>query len=666
MSKQITIKQAAEILGVSPATVRNWIRLGKIKQVTRSGRVYELASAEINQLKQAINTGSLPYLKSRRNKQAITGRAVPANYLENKALVDFGESLMPLIRKLSKQGQLLVLLELYLKLLQMNGRISPNKTNLVLTEEWLAGRIEMGLYGGFAKEFWELCAPSSRNDLQLLREINSGYLQAVSGDDLLGLVYMAICSLRKRKNTGSYYTPSAVVKQLIASSFHYIDPLVLGSAVDPCCGSGNFLLHLFQFLKPRIVKTGLAEYEAELRLAGMLIGFDNDPIAVILTKMNLSLLFAHPELAAQVRIEQRDTLLEPNQNQYDLVIGNPPWGYRFTQAELQKLSGRGYQTIQAGGNAESFCLFIEWAVERVRTGGLISYVIPEAFLTTHFHHSARELILKSCRIRETAQLGMAFAQVNAPVITLIAEKTNRQRDLSELSDLNLSCFVYGKQRDRSIIEHLRTRPNIAYLKDKADFALGIVTGNNRRFLLTSPVDNSEPVISGRDLLHYNIKECSYHLVYQRELFQQVAPEEYYRAPEKLLYRFVHQRLVVAYDNHQRLSINSANILIPKLTGVSVKYVMAVLNSRVVQFYRTITNPDVKVLRSFLESIPIALCSESEQKEVIGLVDQILMSKNPGQRRRIYEEIDQKLMDLYGLSFQDQIYIRRKSQTVDLL
>lgn len=106
------------------------------------------------------------------------------------------------------------------------------------------------------------------------------------------------------------------------------------------------------------------------------------------------------------------------------------------------------------------------------------------------------------------------------------------------------------------------------------------------------------MISGRDLLHYNIKECSYHLVYQRELFQQVAPEEYYRAPEKLLYRFVHQRLVVAYDNHQRLSINSANILIPKLTGVSVKYVMAVLNSRVVQFYRTITNPDVKVLRSF--------------------------------------------------------------------
>lgn len=104
MSKQITIKQAAEILGVSPATVRNWIRLGKIKQVTRSGRVYELASAEINQLKQAINTGSLPYLKSRRNKQAITGRAVPANYLENKALVDFGESLMPLIRKLSSRA----------------------------------------------------------------------------------------------------------------------------------------------------------------------------------------------------------------------------------------------------------------------------------------------------------------------------------------------------------------------------------------------------------------------------------------------------------------------------------------------------------------------------------------------------------------------------------
>ena len=110
MSKQITIKQAAEILGVSPATVRNWIRLGKIKQVT-FWKIVRAGIGWINQLKQAINTG-MPYLKSRRNKQAITGRAVPASYLENKALVDFGESLMPLIRKLSKQGQAAGALEL--------------------------------------------------------------------------------------------------------------------------------------------------------------------------------------------------------------------------------------------------------------------------------------------------------------------------------------------------------------------------------------------------------------------------------------------------------------------------------------------------------------------------------------------------------------------------
>ena len=209
-------------------------------------------------------------------------------------------------------------------------------------------------------------------------------------------------------------------------------------------------------------------------------------------------------------------------------------------------------------------------------------------------------------------------------------------------------------------------PNIVYLKGNADFALGIVTGANRRFLLAEPVPGSEPVITGRDVQPYRIEECAYHLVYRRDLFQQVAPDKYYRAPEKLVYRFIHKNLIVAYDDQGRLSINSANIIIPRIEGVSIKYILAVLNSRIAQYYRMVTNPSVKVLRGFLETIPIVACAPAEENTIVDLTNRIIRSKSAVERRKLFEEIDQNLMNYYNLPAKHQTYIRRKCQTVELL
>jgi len=666
MSKQITIKQAAEQLGVSTATIYNWIRLGKITDVSRCGRAFQLAADEITRLKRQIASGKLPYLKSRRNKRAVTGRVVPANYVQNKVLIKTAENLVHTASRLSDQGQLLLLLELYLQLLRKGGRISVGKSSAApLISHWLEDSIDLEHYAAVVKEFWQLCSECSAEDVRQLSSLNQLELDADAGEDLLGLVYMSICSLKQRKNTGRYYTPRTLVQQLIETTFHFQNPLEMESIVDPCCGSGIFLMHIFLFLRRQLLDAGWSEYAAEAKLAEMLIGFEIDPVAVLLTKMNLSLLFTYPELIDRVEVLQRNTLLKSDPRQFDLIIGNPPWGGQFSQSDLQELVPR-YKTAPSDSTPESFNLFVEWAVDHVSSRGLISYLLPEAFLTVQFHTVARELLLKTCELRKVVQLGMVFSQVNAPVIALIAENTGAKAAAADLVVPSLNCFVYGDQTDQAVIEHICSQPHTVYLRDNADFALGIVTGDNRRFLLIEPTEHSEPIISGRDLLHYNIKECTHHLVYQREQLQQVAPEKYYRAPEKLVYRFVHRQLVVAYDNQRRLTLNSANIVIPKLDGVSIKYVLAVLNSRVVQFYRMLTNPDVKVLRSFMESIPIMVCSKGEQAIITALVDEMLMSKNPAQRRKIYELIDQKIMDYYCLSDEYQTYIRRKSQTVDLL
>lgn len=666
MAGKITIKQAAELLGVNSSTIRNWIKLGKITRATHDGKKWQIAADEIASLKQAIESGELPYLRSRRNKRAVTGNFVPDNYLDDKNLVQSAQTLMHLASRLSGQGQILLLLELYLILLKNKDLVAVQDTGYgqALVSLWLNGDLELGPYSQLAVEFWELCSASTPEDYHRLGEMHKLRLKVDSSQDFLGLVYMSVSSLRKRKNAGSYYTPTSIVQKLIDASFEYLNPATVTKVVDPCCGSGNFLIHLALFLRDCLLMAGCGEHEADQKIVDTLAGCDNDPIAVLLTKMNLSLLLKSTELIPQLQIVHGDTLHEFSGQRFDLIIGNPPWGYQFSQREVRRLARR-YQTAQSNCMIESFNLFVEWAVNHVNGSGLISYVLPEAFLTAQLHTLARKLVLQSCQIEEVARLGMVFSQVTAPVITLVARKNGHPAKLLP-SNASLGFYAYGSQMDQAILSHIQALPNVVYLKDNADFALGIVTGNNRKYLLSDPVPGSEPVISGRDVLPYRIKKCIHYLVYNREQFQQVAPDHLYRAPEKLVYRFIHKNLIVAYDRQGRLSINSANIIIPRIEGVSIKYVLAVLNSRIAQYFRMVTNPSVKVLRSLLETIPIVVCTPAEENTIVDLVDRIIGSKNPAQCRNLYDEIDQKLMNYYKLPERYQTYIRRKSQTFESL
>ena len=101
MAERITIKQAAEQLGVDSSTVRNWIKLGKITKAVHEQRRWLLAADEIASLKNAIESGKLPYLKSRRNKQAAAGNGVPDDYLDDRKLTQAAHTLMQLAGQLT-------------------------------------------------------------------------------------------------------------------------------------------------------------------------------------------------------------------------------------------------------------------------------------------------------------------------------------------------------------------------------------------------------------------------------------------------------------------------------------------------------------------------------------------------------------------------------------
>ena len=195
----------------------------------------------------------------------------------------------------------------------------------------------------------------------------------------------------------------------------------------------------------------------------------------------------------------------------------------------------------------------------------------------------------------------------------------------------------------------------AFLKGNAIFALGIVTGNNREYISASKYAGYELVLKGSDIQKYKIVPSENYIRFTPKSFQQVAPIEIYRAKEKLLYRFVCDVPVFAYDDKQTLSLNSCNIVIPKIEGLAMKYVLAILNSSVAAFFISKKFNSVKLLRSHIEQIPIPVVSAEIQTTIIEKVDHIMNSTE--NLCGLYSELDNVIMDLYHLEPKDREIIK---------
>jgi len=66
------------------------------------------------------------------------------------------------------------------------------------------------------------------------------------------------------------------------------------------------------------------------------------------------------------------------------------------------------------------------------------------------------------------------------------------------------------------------------LNNDAIFALGIVTGNNSKYLLSHKTPQSEAIYRGKDIQKYLLSKTEYYVVFTPDMFQQTASEEYYR------------------------------------------------------------------------------------------------------------------------------------------
>ena len=620
--KLLTLSQLCKELSISYATGRNWLRLGKITPTSTESGSALFNTSYIDTLKNEIEKGTNASLKSRRNKKYRSGFELYESYVSKASPnIDAVSSIISYIKdkdiEVTENLLIVLLSDCAIKLIcdkYCKDRDSLGISAYLNTAADIHGAAFIDDLIGEKKEIEKLS--KSHPDL-----FSSNYTY-IPTEDTLGLLYISLRNLKNRKEKGAYYTPTEVVNSLISNLFSEKD-IKSKEIIDPCCGTGNFILQLPETVKSENVYAN-----------------DIDEISVKLARINYALKYDISDRDMVIsHITQSDFLIDMEEKKYDIILGNPPWGSEVP-----------------------YDAFVEKAVKSLKDNGHLSFVLPESILGVKSHKKIREFMMSSCRPKYVEFLGEAFHGVQCPSIILHVELTkgsfttkglvvndggrvftiDTDRDVSADS---LSIKITDKEY--ALIQKLSDGKNKATLKGNALFGLGIVTGDNKKYISQIKTPDNEPVLKGADIEKYRYNAAENFISFTPEKFQQVAPEHIYRAKEKLLYKFISSDLVFAYDDTGMLSLNSCNILIPQIPGLSIKYVLAVLNSSVAQFIYSKRFGSVKVLRSHIEQIPIPIVDDNKQKELIAHVNDII--KGRGSRQKQMQLIDEKISDLYGLT-----------------
>ncbi len=545
--KYININEAAAILEVTAATVKNWLRLGRL----RGGDGLVLVSDA-----EALKESHL--LQSRRNKSNLTAAAPCSHYVKGHTE----------LKKLLRNG----LGESELPVLLAEAALRAVSSGVDRLDAFLSG----GLNFGGEKLIHDLLGEA--RPTESTKKITSAQWEAGDGGDTLGLIYMSLLPLNRRRALGAYYTGARIARMAV-------ERLGLkGPVFDPCCGSGSFLL---------------ATAEALGSPLG-LYGTDIDPTAVRLARLNLYI--RYPEYGTEYLYESiREQSFFDEKRHWNAIIGNPPWG----------------------GRPERSGAFLTHALGLLNEGGRLAFVLPQSLLTTKMHAPVRRELLERARLVSADYLKTdGFDGVYCPSVLLTAEKCSRPglggcvvnseftigRREPDLRCLNLDVT----DEEYGLLTKMRRTKNAVYLKGNAVFALGIVTGGNGGVISNS---SGRPLIRGTDISPFEIREPSAFLTCDVTRCQQWAPAEVYSAPEKIVYRFIGKRPVFAVDRQGRLTLNSCNIIIPRIEGLDTDYLTAVLNSSAVGFFLEKSFAARKWLRWMLEEVPIPMAPLPLQREI---------------------------------------------------
>ncbi len=369
------------------------------------------------------------------------------------------------------------------------------KYNSGLFDEFLAPQ----LIGNISSTFWDI--------VRQLYYPETPYSFAVLSSDILGRIYEIFLSKRLAIIDGSLVivdkpenvdrdvvtTPTYIIQEILKRT---VLPKVEGKDLqqlcelkfaDIACGSGAFLLELFQLLcdvmldyyiqhsPDRLYKTGVDSfrlpYSIKVRiLTNCIYGVDKDYNATEATKFGLLLKVLEgedvnsladykpilPNLSQNILFgnsllgsnDVRNNKLVEAINTYDfgelkfnVIIGNPPYMSSEDMKNLTPLEHPLYplKYNSAYKQYDKYFLFIERGLQLLKDDGALGYIIPSKFMKVGAALKLRDLISRNHYLSELASFGanqVFDGKTTYTCLLILSKQDNHNFKYEEISNIS--------------------------------------------------------------------------------------------------------------------------------------------------------------------------------------------------------------------------------------
>lgn len=267
-----------------------------------------------------------------------------------------------------------------------------------------------------------------------------------------------------KKNWGQFFTPLKVVRAVVEMAK---DDIKVGAKIcDPACGVGKFLLEpvitkLDQFFE---IKKG--KLIPKITIHGYDKGFDKDEQkTIILAKANMLIYFSdiikeNPGITTEFAQLFNDsfllktnsilgTLSEPIENEYDLILTNPPYvtsGSSNLKEEIKKDGTLvNYYKINAIG-VEG--LFMEWIIRALKPNGKAFVIVPDGIFNRQNDKNLRQFVIDECYIDGIVSLPLnTFFTTNKKTYILCLTKKANKKEVQTDPVFTYLVSEMGESRD---------------------------------------------------------------------------------------------------------------------------------------------------------------------------------------------------------------------------
>ncbi len=607
------------VLNVSPATINNWIKTGLIPRPYKNG----FSEDEFAKIINDFTSSDSSKLKGRANRSLV----------KNNYICYLGITEKEIKLQLNKAVEFYKNLSFSIDESIFSISVASLNSSGLLNYNWFhhpKTKIEFFLLE------W---AEQKQFNIENVIKLYQGFSFPNNDDDFIGAFYQSVQSVSSKSKIGSYYTPAILMEDI---------QIPLGKTVlDPCCGSGGIFLKVLD----------------KKHQSNQIFAWDIDDTALKICRINLCLFFNDPNAAPN--IEKHDLIFGENINlfklgnnyKFDYIITNPPWGSKFSSSDKEVLLKK-YPFLST---TESFSIILYNSMQQLAENGSLIFFLPHSFLNVSTHNSIRKYLVKQKIPLKIKLLGNSFRGVMSEAIRLEISKKTMPENIQVITNYSQKTLsisfdslrepdyiipATASNRDFDLINKVYNKEHLL-LKNNAKFALGVVTGNNGKHLLTKPSANTEPIFRGKDICRFRFCQPVFHIEFNPTIYQQVAPVVLYRQ-QKITYRFISDRIVCALDSKDRLLLNSANLFIPTLS-YPLETIVTLFNSKLYTYIYKKMFHSKKVLKGHLESLPLPLLNAEEHSRLKSLHDRFIINEVNHNEKAAYNDLNKFVYSLFCLS-----------------